>query len=580
MDKDEIKQAIQEVVNRGESKESLLLIEQYKKTFGYDEEILSMEAIVNIYNEDYDNAMNCLREGLKYNIFSSDLYYTMGNIFEIKGEYNRAYLCYEHSLFLCESLENKQIIQENIASLNKEFSVDVRKFSIVMLTYNQLKYTKLCISSIRKYVDKSSCEIIIVDNNSTDGTREWLKNQEDIKVIYNKENKGFPAGCNQGIEFAENNNDILLLNNDTILMPNSILNLRLALYSEEKIGATGATSNNVTYYQNVNVKYDNFDDYEKFAAINNIPNEEQYEQRVKIIGFAMLINRRALNKVGLLDERFTPGNFEDDDISFRILQAGYKLLFSRDSFIYHFGSVSFGEKPKEFKKVFDENYNKLREKWGFRVEYSTFIRDEIIELIDVEKEKPIRVLEIGCACGATLLKIKSKYKNAEIYGIELDEHSAKIAKCFADVRAENIENANLSYEEEFFDYIICADVLEHLYDPSLVLKNLKKYLKKDGQIIASIQNVMHYSVIKDLLGGNWSYKDSGILDRTHVRFFTINEIANLFHNIEYKINYVGGTNVGITDDDEEFISNLSKIKGVAQKELFMVYQYIVRANNK
>ena len=67
--------------------------------------------------------------------------------------------------------------------------------SIIILTYNQLAYTKLCIESIRKFTPKNSYEIIVVDNNSSDDTVKWLKKQKDIIGIYNKENKGFPGGC-------------------------------------------------------------------------------------------------------------------------------------------------------------------------------------------------------------------------------------------------------------------------------------------------------------------------------------------------------------------------------------------------
>ena len=85
--------------------------------------------------------------------------------------------------------------------------------SIVILTFNKIDYTIKCIESIRKYTSLGSYEIIVVDNASTDGTKEWLKAQGDIIKIFNKENLGFPKGCNQGIEIATGN-EILLLNND------------------------------------------------------------------------------------------------------------------------------------------------------------------------------------------------------------------------------------------------------------------------------------------------------------------------------------------------------------------------------
>lgn len=579
MNKEEIKSQIQQYIEQGLLKEAEQAILQYKKNIGYDDEIASMEAILSIYSGNYDEALNYLKVGLKNNIFNSDLYFTMGNIHEIKEEYNKAYLCYEHALSCSKKDNNKNLIIEAMDNLKRNFNVDVNNYSIIILTYNQLDYTKVCIDSIKKYNGKENCEIVITDNNSTDGTVEWIKQQQGIKYILNEENKGFPAGCNQGIEIAEKNNDIFLLNNDTVIMPNSIFNLRMGLYSDEKIGATGAVSNSISYYQQISESYEDFDEYMKFAVNNNITNEASYEERIKIVGFAMIIKRNVLDKVGLLDERFTPGNFEDDDISFRILMEGYKLLLCRDSYIHHFGSVSFKEDSKKYGELLKTNSNKFKEKWGFVSEYSTAIRTDMVELMHKHRNEPINVLEVGCGCGATLLFIKDKYPNSNIYGIELNENSAKIAKCFADVRGEEIENSDLSYEKGYFDYIILGDVLECLYNPQEVLENMKKYLKDDGCILASISNVMHHSVIKQLINGSWTYEKTGILNKANIRFFTKSEIIRTFSNSGYKDIIIGSVSGYTSNEDRNFIEQISKLSITPVKEEFETYRYLVRAKN-
>ncbi|MGG7176587.1 methyltransferase domain-containing protein [Clostridium paraputrificum] len=579
MEKEMIKEYIMERINTGLIQEAYDLILQYKKTFGNEDDVASMEAIINIYDQSYDEAMRCVKEGLKLNIFNSDLYYTMGNIYELKNEYNRAYLCYEQSLRYASNDENREVIFSAISNLKLKYNIDVNNYSIVLLTYNNLEYTKICIDSIKRYSCNEDYEIIVVDNNSTDGTVEWLKKQEGIKYILNKENKGFPAGCNQGIELSKKDNDIFLLNNDTVIMPNSILNLRIGLYSDEEVGATGAVSNSVAYYQQISEVYDDFDGYMDFALKNNIADENSYESRVKLIGFAMLIKRNVLDKVGLLDERFTPGNFEDDDISLRILMEGYKLLLCRDSYIHHFGSVSFKKDKKGFNEVLKINSKKFEEKWGFVSEYSTGIRYDLINLINESIDKKMNVLEVGCACGSTLLAIKNIYPNSKIYGIEINKNSARIANCFADVRDENIENSDLTYEEDYFDYIILGDVLEHLYNPTKVLSNMKKYLKDDGYILASIPNVMHHSVMRSLINGYWTYEDAGILDRTHMRFFTKNEIINMFSEAGYKNIEIGNINTYKSEDDEVFIDKLNQLSSTNMKEEFGVYQYLIRSKN-
>lgn len=234
------------------------------------------------------------------------------------------------------------------------------KTSIIILTYNGLKYSKNCIESIRKYTEKDY-EIIVVDNNSTDGTKNWLSMQRDIKVIYNNENFGFPIGCNQGIR-AACGNDILLLNNDIIVTPNWLKNLRKCLYSSKNIGAVGPITNKCSNKQSINLRYDSINDMIKWCKKYNISNPSKWENRSKLVGFCFFFKREVINKIGLLDERFSPGNYEDDDYSLRIRRAGYKLVLCRDTFIYHYGGVSFFR--YDYLKLLNMNRDKFEKKWG------------------------------------------------------------------------------------------------------------------------------------------------------------------------------------------------------------------------
>lgn len=450
--------------------------------------------------------------------------------------------------------------------------------SIIILAYNKLEYSQKCIESIRKYTKFGTYEIIVIDNNSTDGTVDWLRRQKDLRVIYNKENMGFPKGCNQGIEISKGNN-ILLLNNDTIVTHNWLINLLSCLYSSESIGAVGPVTNNCSNQQTIEVSYQTEQEMHNFARKYNQPDCGKWEQRLKLVGYCLLIRREVIDKVGLLDERFSPGNFEDDDLSFRIIQAGYNLLLCKDTFIHHFGSVSFKEQPSLYKELLERNKKIFIEKWGIDPTYSLNIRNDIIGLMDLAKNNIINVLEVGCACGGTLLKIKSINENAQLFGIELNEHAAKIAGNFAEVTAENIESGYLNYPEGFFDYIIFADVLEHLYDPLLVLTQIKKYLKPQGFILASIPNVMHYSVLRNLLLGYWTYEDAGILDKTHVRFFTYNEIDKLFKSSGFSVIEYRSIVLVKNNKDDDFIKSLISLTGSNLQKQYEAYQYLIKATN-
>lgn len=447
--------------------------------------------------------------------------------------------------------------------------------SIVILTFNQLDYTKQCIESIRRFTRPGSYEIIIVDNGSDNSTREWLIKQEDIKMILNDENLGFPKGCNQGIEVA-GGDSILLLNNDVVVTKNWLENMLLALNSDEKIGAVSCVTNSCSYNQAIPTEYHTLDQMHIFAENFNLHNPLKWEERLKLVGFCLLIKKNVINKIGLLDERFTPGNYEDDDYSIRIRQAGFKLLLCKDTFIHHYGSVSFRGRGQDLKYQQLLNKNKLRftKKWGFDATYSQHVRNELIELIVEPADTSLCILEVGCACGGTLLGIKNKYKQSKLYGIELNKHSAEIASLIAEMHEADIEKDSLPYQEEYFDYVIFADVLEHMSDPWAALQNIRKHLKPEGKILMSLPNIMHFSVISKLIMGTWEYEDSGILDKTHLRFFTLNEIYKMAITTGYEINYINGTTLNSTQEAEKIINQFASMGGQERKEQFRIYQYI------
>ena len=298
------------------------------------------------------------------------------------------------------------------------------KTSIIILTYNKLEYTIKCIESIRKYTEKGTYEIIIVDNASTDGTVEWLQNQEDIIKIYNKENLGFPKGCNQGIKIATGDN-VMLLNNDVIVTKNWLDNLVKHLYSSKDIGAVGPVTNNSVYFQWIKVDYKNINEMQTFAEKYNEYNPSLCEERIKLIGFCMIIKKEVINKVGLLDEAFTPGNFEDDDLSIRIVKEGYKLIFCKDTFIHHYGSISFeaGKREEEYQKLLIRNKKIIDEKLGIDIYHIICIRPDIISIMKDKKASALNVLQLECGGGGLLLQIKNKFPNAVLYGVEKHENT-------------------------------------------------------------------------------------------------------------------------------------------------------------
>ncbi|MDV9768075.1 glycosyltransferase [Clostridioides difficile] len=448
--------------------------------------------------------------------------------------------------------------------------------SIIILTYNQLEYTKICIESIRKFTNPDSYEIIIIDNNSTDGTINWLKTQEDVTVIYNNENLGFPKGCNQGIKIAKGDN-ILLLNNDTIVTPNWLSNMNKALWSSKEIGAVGTVSNYCSYNQEIHVNYNNIEEMLEFAYNFNKSNTSLWYYRNKLIGYCLMIKKEVLDKVGLLDEIFTPGNFEDDDISFRMLLSGYKLFLCKDTFIHHFGSISFKSSNNSYHELLKVNSNKFKDKWEFNALVNNTIQYNLISKIDRNENDEFTVLEIGCGSGATLVEIKNIYKNAKIYGIENNPAIRNIARNSFFVQELDVENDNLGYNENYFDYIILGDILSNILDPWALLEKLRKFIKIDGYILASIPNIMNVHTLRNLINGEFLYSNNGLQNMRQMRFFTLAEIQNLFNITNYNIFSILAVSDNLSKDDELFIDNLCEIADEDLRNQYKYKEYIVKA---
>lgn len=154
-----------------------------------------------------------------------------------------------------------------------------------------------------------------------------------------------------------------------------------------------------------------------------------------------------------------------------------------------------------------------------------------------------KILDVGCGEGEFGGTIKAS-KNVEVWGLELCAEAAEIAKIKLDkVIVNDIENVHDSFPENYFDCIIFNDVLEHLKYPWLILEKIKISLKDNGRIVASIPNIRYFNTLKDIvINKEWKYEDEGILDKTHLRFFTKSSIMDMFNRCGYEVMVIEGIN--------------------------------------
>ena len=204
----------------------------------------------------------------------------------------------------------------------------------------------------------------------------------------------------------------------------------------------------------------------------------------------------------------------------------------------------------------------------------------LINLFEQNNTKQVfSLLEIGCNTGYNIKQIHNRFPKSELVGVDIMNQAIQQAKenCpYADFYTKNIEQDTrncLSYRFHF-DYIFFPDVLEHLSNPLLVLKEIQYYLKPGGKIYACIPNLMHWSIMYNLLmHGNFTYTETGLLDSDHKHLFTYNEIINMFNKAGLFPN-IYSIVLKYPDEIKLFIESLINITSLKEFQ-FTTFQYLV-----
>jgi 2-polyprenyl-3-methyl-5-hydroxy-6-metoxy-1,4-benzoquinol methylase len=268
-----------------------------------------------------------------------------------------------------------------------------------------------------------------------------------------------------------------------------------------------------------------------------------------VTGACLLVPRGIFLSAGGFDEGFLHGS-EDIDLCFKVRSLGMKVVYCPTSILTHYEQISFREKGSRFRKRTTRQNDRLfLKKWGDSIDsfrlpndfaglkprhYYSHARSEIMRLVPAGARF---ILDIGCSSGMLGKALKEEAGLRTVWGIEISPDFAREAEKYLDrVFVKDIENDDTILEDgELFDCIICADVLEHLKDPWAVLVKLSAHLAAGGRLVASIPNIQHYKVVRDIITDRWLYRSEGILDRDHLRFFSLATIKNLFAVSGYKI---------------------------------------------
>ncbi len=248
--------------------------------------------------------------------------------------------------------------------------------TIVIVTYNRLEQTRLCVDSVVAHTPEPH-QLLFVDNASTDGTAEYLRDRfGDDSVIANDSNEGFIRAANRGIAAARGKY-VLLLNNDTVVTPGWLAALHSAAERSPDVGIASGKIVGPDGRVQLAGAYIAFDGSARMIGEGLSPDDPSISKEREVCyvgGHCMLIKREVLDAIGLLDDSYGFGYHEDTDYCYRAREAGFRVVYTPDCVVHH---QLFGTPLPERQMIIAENQRRFLERWSDRLFLWRFVRSQV-----------------------------------------------------------------------------------------------------------------------------------------------------------------------------------------------------------
>lgn len=405
------------------------------------------------------------------------------------------------------------------------------KISVLVVNRDNLDFTTQCIKDLAE--QSIGFELILVDNGSTEaGTLDALS---QLKALHPFISDLWVSGYNRSLseiwnEFSEKGESDLLcfLNNDVRIPTNFLSDTVEVMERESGVGCVVHATNHPLYKVDNELKY-------------NIVESGYFHQ-----GWDFTMRRQAYSVIPE-QLRFYCG---DDYVFEGMYKGGWSLAYCLSSPMIHFESRT--KRKSSMVKQDMKAYEKLGHEYNLQVntEYSRFYDDDLKysgnrrpEILDFVPESYSRVLEIGCADGE--FSYRCLNGSAEIWAVEPNEMYIEILKSrgFHKVFSQDFFDCIEELPDGYFDLVVCNDVIEHMVDHERFLMTVKGKIAQGGTLIGSVPNVRYYKVLRDyLFKGEWEYQESGVMDRTHLRWFTFSSLRASFERNGYCVDLIKGIN--------------------------------------
>jgi GT2 family glycosyltransferase len=283
----------------------------------------------------------------------------------------------------------------------------MKKVDILLPIYNSYEETNECIKSILNFTNKDNYNLYLLDDCSTDKRIQEMAisirdTYSNIIYIRNKENLGFPENVNNGIRNSEN--DVIIINSDTIVTENWVEKLNEVAYSEVEIGAVNPMTNYgyISCIPTINHEINNMFEYKEIVDAFNRCNFSGYVETPFLIGFCIFIKRSTIEKVGYLNSKlFKRGYGEETDWCMRARKKGVKLVIAKAVYVHHVGGTSFGSEKEELRK---EAKRKLLNLYPeIDIDFNNYIK---LNLLKNERRRIIKELDFFNKSTNIKLKLK------------------------------------------------------------------------------------------------------------------------------------------------------------------------------
>ena len=370
--------------------------------------------------------------------------------------------------------------------------------SICVLSYNKLDYTKRCIDYLIRFMPRNlKCELILTNNGSSDGTKEYFDSIMPTKQLDIRENWAFCRGPERIVE----GEFYLAVSNDVLVMPHAIENMLRLMKEDSKVGLVVPATPNISNYQAESRNFNDWGEMETWAEKNNVYDPCRHEVRTR------LMNPIEMGRSDYMTESMANGyhlsdisnaySFPDDIIAVLCRRKGYKMILAKDAYCYHYGSVTIKDdeaknqtSDEERRELYFRGKKKFEEMFGIDPWGTGFCYDIIFRNVELKFDGHIEVLGLNTGIGANPLKIREQYKEIKrntdvtLTYYEQDEKFFEEVKAYADETAmvRSIDDVLKHTGDKRYHYIVFEEPFRQSKGGMRELERLADILVPNGEI--------------------------------------------------------------------------------------------------